>query len=114
MTPEKKLLLNAFIVAASTAAGIALQYPLVTAMKEKTDFTVRDTSPSCPQNVTSVFKYCSFETDKGTFKIGNFSTDLHSQNRKTMFDKLILGQSYEADYINTLFGPVILKITPRP
>ena len=113
MWKELGLRAGAFVLATG-ALGIAGQYLLVDAMAEKSTFTVNSVDPSCARNAASVFRSCSFETSQGTFKIGNFATDLHSEDREALYGKLAPGKTFEATYINSTLGRVVLKLEPKP
>src|SRR5688500_3082172 len=113
MPTNKGLLIGAFALAGIVSAGMGGQYAVGHATSEKSAFTVKELDPACARNVTSVFKMCSVSTTDGRYKIGNFSTDLHSENREEMYAKLSKGGSYGATYTNTLFGRVLLKLEPK-
>jgi hypothetical protein len=94
------------------AANLTGYNPITNALTDKTDFTVSETNPACTKNVISTLKPCSFETNQGTFRVGNIFTLLAggSENPWTMYDKLAPGKSYQANHI----GRVIIKLEPKP
>jgi len=113
MPKMKSVLMGAFGLAALGAVGIAGQYPLIEALKDQTSFTVNEIDPACEANVSSLFSTCSVTTNEGPFIIGNVFTDLHSEDRLDLYNKLAQGKSYDVVYVPTTSGNVILTLTPK-
>ena len=93
MPEMKSVLMGAFGIAALGAVGLAGQYPLIEALKEQTSFTVNEIDPACEEKVSSLFSTCRVTTNEGTFILGNVFTDLHSEDRVDLYNKLSQGKS---------------------